>query len=264
MKCTAPITIQNPETGNLTLVCCGRCRGCRLRRKQSWVGRLRLELMQSETARFLTLTYAQNPGELQKEDLQLFLKRYRYHYGSFRYFAVGEYGGRTGRGHWHLIMFNQKPETMGHWKNNQAWAHGYSYDGNVTVNAMAYVAGYCLKKPDPYGYPTQTYQSLKPGIGFKSIYQMGKSAARHGLYEWPTHYLISGKKYPLSSGALVAFQKIYLQYGGVPPAKSTPDQRHLEAVSVLTNWGSRIQSEAAAKQLWHRENTDVWASPSNR
>ena len=81
MPCTFPLELKHPETGLMQAVHCGRCRYCRIRRKQAWVGRNRLELLDHETARFLTLTYAKDPGTLQVSDLQDFLKRYRYHYG---------------------------------------------------------------------------------------------------------------------------------------------------------------------------------------
>ena len=118
--CICPIEVKHD--GLSSLVRCGRCRYCRVRRKQQWLGRILLERRSHTAARFLTLTYAEDPGILDVSDLQKFLKRYRDHYGECRYFAVGEYGERNGRGHWHLLIFGHGPVVRGHWKDNKACA----------------------------------------------------------------------------------------------------------------------------------------------
>ena len=109
---------------------CGKCIGCRLDASKQWANRCLLELGYHDSAYFVTLTY--NPehvpvtwhvdpetGEalsglsLRKRDLQLFLKRLRRHTGQeIRYFAAGEYGSKTFRPHYHLILFGLKLDDL--------------------------------------------------------------------------------------------------------------------------------------------------------
>lgn len=107
--CLSPLRLPDREWSR-AIVRCGQCTPCLIRRKQQWVGRLRFENQSHVSSRFLTLTYRDAPDTLDVTDLQLFAKRYRYHYGKTRFFAVGEYGGRSGRPHWHVISFGIAPE----------------------------------------------------------------------------------------------------------------------------------------------------------
>mgnify|MGYP000713034410 CR=1 FL=1 len=120
---------------------------------------------------FLTLTYddAHLPADrsLSKRDLQLFLKRLRKQEAKsgrrFRYYGVGEYGGRSGRPHYHLCMFGFDPADKrflavqrGHKvylaeSVSKAWAReeeslGLHQVGSLTEESARYVAGYVQKK----------------------------------------------------------------------------------------------------------------------
>lgn len=92
---------------------------------------------------------------LSKRHLQLFWKRLRKitpkAAGTLKYYAVGEYGGRFKRPHYHAIVFNAVPELM-----DQAWAHynrktrryktiGSIYYGTVTGASIAYTLKYISK-----------------------------------------------------------------------------------------------------------------------
>ena len=114
---------------------CGKCIGCRLDYSHNWAVRCLLEARTSkpESCYFVTLTYDDDhisddmrsvacdsaTGEvsfptltLVKKDLQDFMKRLRYYclsrYGidNLRFFASGEYGTKSMRPHFHLILFN--------------------------------------------------------------------------------------------------------------------------------------------------------------
>lgn len=127
MACYKPLTAYySKESGQLTFsprgdcaaisLPCGRCIGCRIDRSRDWQTRL---INESQTvgpgeALSLTLTYAPEHlpehGSLRKRDLQLFMKRLRAHVWKknrkrVRFFAVGEYGTRGGRSHYHALTF---------------------------------------------------------------------------------------------------------------------------------------------------------------
>lgn len=245
----------------MSAVHCGRCRYCRIRRKQAWVGRNRLELLDHTCARFLTLTYAEDPGTLQVSDLQDFLKRYRYYYGPCRFFAVGEYGTKNARGHWHLIIYGHEPRVRGHWHDNKAWNKGYSFDGTVTTESIGYVSGYTLKDSADFNKPNISRQSLKPGIGFNYIGRMAMLAAREGLDVWPSSYLIGGRRYPLTDGALTFFQRIYSEAGGCPPVYlATPEERDLAVRLSRGDLGSRLRAEDVARAVSRKDVLDEFSS----
>lgn len=68
---------------------------------------------------------------LRKKDVQLFLKRIRYHIAkefdqSIRYFCVGEYGSQTFRPHYHLLLFFDEPQLPRRIKDiiSKCWQYG--------------------------------------------------------------------------------------------------------------------------------------------
>lgn len=262
MTCVCPIQVAHPETKLLSTVRCGQCRACRLRRKLSWVGRLRLENQLHAASRFVTLTYAHDPGILNPDDLSGFMKRYRYHYGRCRFFGVGEYGERNGRGHWHLLIFGHMPEVKGRWLNNLAWDLGFSYDGNVTEASIAYCSSYVLKGGDDAQHKPIVRQSLKPGIGFERIAEMAEACPKD-LKAWPTGYYIGGKKYPLCDGGLAKFQVAYLEAGGCPPPSASPVSRDLVSRALWLQVGTRFEQKSDSLAQ-HRRNFDEQAAKAQR
>lgn len=160
MKCLHPIrinvSIRNPQ-GNL--VPCGKCIGCRVRRREEWTIRCIHEAQKYKDSCFITLTYNNDnlPKTLILEDLQKFLKRFRKKISplKIRYFACGEYGEKSGRPHYHLLVFNWSPKKEDSYKINKhlcssiiggCWKFGNHDIGNITVNSCSYVAGYIEKK----------------------------------------------------------------------------------------------------------------------
>lgn len=107
---------------------CGRCIGCQLDYSKQWADRCLLELEDCKDACFVTLTYdndhiptvvgrsSDSGGSfvhltLCRRDVQLFLKRLRKMLSpcTIRFFGCGEYGSRTFRPHYHLILFGWYP-----------------------------------------------------------------------------------------------------------------------------------------------------------
>lgn len=141
-----------------------------------WVVRLSDERRFNVYSYFVTLTYSNenlplnNNGDpcLNKRDLQLWFKRLRKVH-RFRYFAVGEYGSRFGRPHYHAILFsNEKIERSA---LSNTWGLGHVHRGNVTIASISYVAKYVFSDKGSVGDrpPTFTVVSKRPGIGFDRI-----------------------------------------------------------------------------------------------
>lgn len=127
---------------------------------------------------FVTLTYADdnirwtdNGPSLYKPDLQMFWKKLRKKY-KIRYYAVGEYGGKTKRPHYHALIFGLNHK---HYNSIQkAWSLGNVHLGDVNIKTIKYVTKYHVNKNEaPYGvWPEFTTMSLKPAIGASYIDKM--------------------------------------------------------------------------------------------
>lgn len=143
---------------------CGQCVGCRLEKSRQWAIRCMHEKSMHDRNVFLTLTYddANLPagGTLVKRDLQLFMKRLRKMFGSgVRFYACGEYGERSGRPHYHLLLFNCEFTDKVFYKRakrgeklytseivRSLWPFGFNVVGDVSFDSAAYVARYLLQK----------------------------------------------------------------------------------------------------------------------
>lgn len=223
MQCTAPIPawhpkpeavdkrlvfnprLRDPERVPLS-VPCGKCYNCRAIAASQWGTRCSLEMQDHNDSMFLTLTYAPEhlPADLSvsKREFQLFLKRLRIHLDRevgdirIRYIGSGEYGGQTGRPHYHILIFgwsfpdgyrsggtDDKPyynsPTL-----ERLWPFGISNYSLGSEGVAHYVAGYTVKKlkgdPAPVDFidgatgevttserqPEFLLMSRNPGLGF--------------------------------------------------------------------------------------------------
>lgn len=197
MDCCTPITIKDPRSGygGTIQVPCGKCAFCLRRRQREWIFRIKKEYSVSESAIFITLTYnnesityGSEKPTLVKRDLQLFFKRLRkkvkkvYPEKRVRYYSVGEYGGITGRPHYHAIIFNM------HICDSQlvdsSWSLGHVQVGTVTDNSIAYVTKYLINQEHDFEGRQRPFanMSLKPGIGESYL----KYKAHHRLNDLAT------------------------------------------------------------------------------
>lgn len=150
MSCHAPVEARGAQ------VACGYCPGCRARRSASWAVRLGDEevcwsrssfvtLTISDRARFLCWRNAPDPARLARRDLQLFFKRIRKAGFRVRYYAVGEYGERAARAHYHVILFGM--DQRDRVALELAWPWGLVDIGRVEPASIRYVTGYVMKAP---------------------------------------------------------------------------------------------------------------------
>lgn len=171
MICYSPISIRSPSGSSNKErynVPCGKCYACKMNLRMSWTYRLYNELLVSKSAYFITLTYdpryLPEYGSLNKYDLQGYLKKLRY-YGKFRYFAVGEYGERTFRPHFHVLLFNYQGQKE---KISYCWEKGFVSIGTVTQASIHYCTKDLMKglsKKNSKIIDPFRLMSLKPAIG---------------------------------------------------------------------------------------------------
>ena len=181
--CLTPIQIKKEkiiqklkDSYHMQQVPCGRCVECMKLRINSWYVRINEELKVSSSAYFVTMTYLNEPvtpeGEptLNYKDVQLFMKRLRKCQDEkIRYFIVGEYGSKTGRPHYHALLFNI---------NNiddvqKCWTHGFIHVGKVQDESIFYTLKYSLKRAvkwkkrqDHDPLPEKALVSQKMGMSF--------------------------------------------------------------------------------------------------
>lgn len=203
--CVSPFRL--PWSGSVDLatrkavrfdVPCGQCIECRIHRSRHWALRCVHELRSHKHSSFLTLTYRDDDlvwgsqvPTLYPRHLQLFFKRLRKCFPDrkIRYFSCGEYGDRSGRPHYHVILFGidfvgdrvldsnaSKPDYSMYRSAllNSLWSHGDCLIGDVTFDSIAYCARYTLKKITGKGSsfysaldiePEFSRMSRRPGLG---------------------------------------------------------------------------------------------------
>jgi len=188
---------------------------CRINRSRLWVGRMIAEAAEHPYSTFLTLTFspAHLPvdGHLSKKPLQLFLKKLRAETAprTIRYYAVGEYGTKNWRPHYHLILFNVSPteEKL----LQKCWPQGMIYVGTVQSASISYVCGYMTKRMTNKkdlrlnGKPPEfATMSLRPGLGAGIVprilkaYKTEAGQAALAAEGWiASHLQTTGFKYPM-------------------------------------------------------------------
>lgn len=145
--------IDNPANEEKAmLVPCGKCIACLMNKRLDWSLRLGHEHRVSKSAHFVTLTYDQKhirtDQSLCKRDMQLYLKRLRKkdELSRIRYYAVGEYGSRTGRPHYHMLLFNSIEEHIrSAWVDSKGNSIGLVHVGKVTSASIAYCTKYIVQ-----------------------------------------------------------------------------------------------------------------------
>lgn len=206
---------------------CRKCTSCLLSSSKEWASRLVLESLNWKNNIFLTLTYDDehlpylditpdyfdvfpdeeelpNNPTLLPAHLQKFMKDFRryldYHYNfhGLRFYCAGEYGSKSDRPHYHIIVFNVPDEFCDtfHLETtnfrgeryftssviSQLWKYGFHVIGDLSYDSCSYVARYCLKKRYQYGddyylrknvLPEFQRSSNRPGIS-RSYYDSHK------------------------------------------------------------------------------------------
>lgn len=174
--CTSPITITvegkhfGSRAGGI-LVPCGKCCECLAKYQNSWLFRMVSEFSVHNCASFLTLTYSNenipfyldsDTGEMYKtvyiKHVQDCLKRFRINHLrasgeklEFKYFCTSEYGPRTLRPHYHMLIWGldvrQLKEFIDDWESRHGFvrARNVKYHRTDFYKTARYVSKYCSK-----------------------------------------------------------------------------------------------------------------------
>lgn len=254
---TIKIYPEGSTAGDISIPC-GKCIGCRLDYSLQWGVRCYLETLSWDHNYFITLTYSPENlpttltptedglpveiGNLISDHLKKFMKDlrsyYDYHFNhqNIRFFGSGEYGDKTYRPHFHIILFNLPIPDLKFYKKswngdnyynseilNNIWGKGHVVIGDVSYESAAYVARYVMKKQIGGGSLHServnrefVRMSRMPGIGRKYFEENYKIIYRDGSITIPTVNGIRAVKPPSY------FDRLY----------ETIDPDHLEAIKV--------------------------------
>ena len=178
---------------------------------------------------FITLTYDDEhlppDGGIHKAHWQRFAKRLRKRVGEFRYYHCGEYGEKTGRPHYHALLFGyQFPDLVPHSRNARGdWLYtselleetwradrrgetgGHCYVGDVTFQSARYTAGYVTKKltgayaDQAYGERQAPYATMSKHRKGHRFGGLGAAFADKYLSDmFPKDFItIEGRRYPI-------------------------------------------------------------------
>lgn len=170
---------------------CGRCISCRKKKAREWTIRLLHEHQSwKNVTSFVTFTYDKEHIHkgygLCHRDYQLFMKRLREHFAGrkIKYFVAGEYGPKTGRPHYHAIIFGIGPSDARKYIP-QLWGLGSVHVGvSITPAVMSYVSQYIIKKLSKECYDTTRpppYLICSKGLGYSPS---GDRYTNGSMSEW--------------------------------------------------------------------------------
>lgn len=211
MRCIHPITL----AANNKTVPCGTCPPCKQSYAYSWAFRLMQEERDSTSAYFITITYDNNNlcrndqgfPTLRKSDLQKYFKRLRYYSGDkpIKYYAVGEYGTRTKRPHYHAIIFNATESNI-----ELAWTKsgnpiGNIYYGSVTPYSVGYTLKYLCKDKTVTKWDKDGRQ---PEFSLMSQ-GLGKSYLTPQMVSWHKADLLNRRYCVLDGGVKISMPRYY-------------------------------------------------------
>lgn len=200
MRCPDPKFVW--PNGKVIAVPCGKCVSCLHNKRDDWSIRLLQEHKVSKSAYFITLTYNEKYyplNGLSKRHLQLYFKRVRKSSPKLRYYAVGEYGSKTKRAHYHAIVFNASEEVLrACWslKNGRTGKQepiGLVHVGSVNEASVRYTTKYVVQKGNAQPDLNQPFALMSRAYG------LGLSYLTDPMVKWhrdggKMYYVEYGKK----------------------------------------------------------------------
>lgn len=250
--CVFPFVTKNQDT-----VPCGRCPLCRKRRATAWAVRLQQEYKRCNSAVFLTLTYDTDHVpitkkgflNLSKRDLQLFFKRLRYAQSgskksAIKYYACGEYGGKSWRPHYHVILFNANIELL-----STCWDSGNIHYGTVTEASIAYTLKYISK---PHRIPLHKNDDRQKEFSLMSK-NLGSNYLSPAMVNWH-HATVGRSYYPATDGKKLALPRYYKDKIYSVVQRATEYEHYIGSLPVI------VVADHRAHYLAHRANVKALLS----
>lgn len=176
-------------------VACRECWQCRERKIDDWVGRNVAESKTATASHVVTLTYGEDArlggidhvraAVLTYSDVQKYLKYLRVDGFPVRYFAVGEYGSKKGRAHWHIVLYWQDKVPEHKLRQNfmqKHWTHGWSYWDEASASAVRYACKYLQKDvEDDAVQGFGPMPSKKPPLGDAYFRRLARQYVEQGI-----------------------------------------------------------------------------------
>lgn len=188
MNCPYPKWVA--PAGASILVPCGKCLACLTTKRNDWSFRLMQEWRASTGALFVTLTYhpkfVPDTG-VNKRHVQLFMKRLRKVAPKIRYYAVGEYGTKTKRPHYHLILFGVLDQSWVRrsWKI-KGQEIGIVHIGRVSEASIRYTTKYVIQRVE------SSPEGMSPPFSLMSrAYGLGGMYLSDAMIEWHRNNLFN-------------------------------------------------------------------------
>lgn len=158
--------------GKPVKVPCGTCLPCMRQKRAFWSHRLQSDIQAAYPtgSSFVTLTIEGADPKLSKAQLSNFFRSLRRHLGfNPKHFALGDYGDRTKRAHYHAIIIgldpSQKPLV------SRCWPHGFTDVDVATPGRINYILNYLEKLAPAYRRQFEEaglqppFTSISRGIG---------------------------------------------------------------------------------------------------
>jgi len=185
----------------------------------SWTLRLLLEQTAHISTDFITLTYSEDrvPDRLDPKHFELYIERLRRDIRApVRYFCCGEYGGKTMRPHWHVLLFGHRYPARGLFHAENHWEHGHLFSEEFNQTTAAYVARYNLKTCSFEDKPQILRMSRRPGIGLDQLRSIAAKFARAipQMAYYPPILNFAGRSWWLDRHAYDSSVTAYLEAGG--------------------------------------------------
>jgi hypothetical protein len=233
-----------------------------------------LEYKSNDFTYFVTYTYNNEhlpeDESLVPEHIQLYWKRFRKNRGiKIRYFVVGEYGDKSGRPHYHAIIYSNQDIPLDlfslDWRDSKGSEIGFVYAVPIfnrkdASKIFAYVAGYVLKKLTTQKamsrigdkrHPEFFRSSRRPAIGHTYIHRITQSFKKYGINpESKLHMIrLESKLYPVNK---YLRKKIIEHSGGAQHSLLKALTLHNKVTAVWRDPDAQIRQDIQVEQSYYK------------
>lgn len=277
---------------------CHQCWQCRERAINDWVGRNIAESKTASGAHSVTLTYGRDDRNesdheratvLTYSDVQKYFKLLRFHGYPVRYFATGEYGGKKGRAHWHVMLYWQErvPDVLlgkrYDWSIQSRsgetvfpWDHGFSFFEAPEPAAIRYNCKYIQKDMGDNLRQGHLAMSKKPPLGMLYFQRLADAAVRQALAPQTLIYTFNDVRRRKLDGSteVVPFMlndrpaELYLEYfvrqwALLRPDKPLPPSTLVDGYlkwGVLSESAVELKEQERKEAAWNADRRDAIAA----